>query len=82
MAPSISLDGLQTEARNPRSRDIDKVDSAQLCRVINDEDATVTKAVERCIPAIAAAIDDLEKRCRKGGRVIYVGAGTSGRYVL
>ena len=81
MAPAIILDGLQTEARNTKSNNIDQVSTTELCRIINDEDATVADAVQRCIPIIAAAIDELEERGRKGGRVIYVGAGTSGRFV-
>lgn len=75
----IVLGGLQTESRNPNSNNIDQVSTTELCRIINNEDAGVAAAVENCIPDIAAAIDTLAERCRKGGRVIYVGAGTSGR---
>lgn len=78
--PSIQLGGLQTESRNFNSKDIDQVSTTELCRIINNEDASVAAAVEKCIPAIAAAIDALAVRGRLGGRVIYVGAGTSGRF--
>lgn len=81
MSPTIQLDGLQTEGRNPNSQDIDQFTTTELCRIINREDASVAAAVEECIPSVAAAIEDLVKRGREGGRVIYVGAGTSGRYV-
>lgn len=79
MSPAIVLETLQTEGRNPRSNNIDQVTTAELCKIINDEDAKIAAAVQKCIPTIAAAIDELEVRGRKGGRVIYVGAGTSGR---
>lgn len=81
MLPVIQLDGLQTESRNPNSQEIDQVTSNEICQIINKEDATVAKAVEKCIPSIAGAIDALVDRGRAGGRVIYVGAGTSGRWV-
>jgi N-acetylmuramic acid 6-phosphate etherase len=80
MPPAISLEGLQTEGRNPNSNNIDQVETLELCRILNHEDATVANAVEKCIPVIAQAIDALEPLVRKGGRVVYVGAGTSGRY--
>ncbi|KAI9738393.1 MAG: hypothetical protein M1834_008896 [Cirrosporium novae-zelandiae] len=78
MSP-IDLSTLQTEGSNPRSTDIDKVSTLELCQIINNEDATVAATVAKCLPIIAAAIDTLTPRVRCGGRVIYVGAGTSGR---
>ena len=79
MAPAIRLEGLQTEGRNPNSNNIDQVETLELCRILNAEDATVASAVEKCIPVIARAIDALAPLVRNGGRVVYVGAGTSGR---
>ncbi|PVH80206.1 putative glucokinase regulator family protein [Cadophora sp. DSE1049] len=79
MTPTIVLDGLQTESRNASSSDIDKVSAYELCKIINNEDATVAAAVGNCLTVIAEAIDALAKRVRQGGKVIYVGAGTSGR---
>lgn len=73
------LFALQTEQENPHSRHIDKVSTLELCHIINDEDATIAGTIARCIPAIAEAIDTISDRVRNGGRVIYVGAGTSGR---
>lgn len=48
---------------------------------MNEEDASVAVAVQKCLPAIAAAIDTIVPRLARGGRVIYTGAGTSGRYL-
>lgn len=73
------LSGLQTEGRNPRSTHIDTVSTIELCRIINDEDTTIAPAVRKCLSVIARAIDCISERVRGGGRVIYVGAGTSGR---
>jgi N-acetylmuramic acid 6-phosphate etherase len=76
---ALDLSGLQTEGRNPRSTDIDKVTTLELCQIINSEDATVAAAVRECLPRLADAIDTLAARVNAEGRVIYVGAGTSGR---
>lgn len=75
------LSALQTEGSNPNSARIDQVSTLELCSVINREDSTVAAAVgdPSCLPVIAAAVDALADRVRRGGRVIYVGAGTSGR---
>ncbi|KAK5065138.1 hypothetical protein LTR84_000974 [Exophiala bonariae] len=73
------LSALQTEQVNPHSRQIDQVPTLELCHIINNEDATIAGAIAKCIPVIAEAIDKISDRVRNGGRVIYVGAGTSGR---
>lgn len=73
------LDGLLTEAVNPRTVGIDTMDTSELLRTINDEDKTVAGAVAREIPNIAAAVDKVVAALRGGGRLIYIGAGTSGR---
>jgi N-acetylmuramic acid 6-phosphate etherase len=75
----IDLDALTTEGRNPRSRGLDRLDSLALVQLINEEDATVADAVAREAPAIAEAIDIIAERLARGGRLVYVGAGTSGR---
>ena len=80
MPPLIHLEGLQTEGRNQSSNHIDQVSTLKLCEIINSEDASVAAAVQKCLPIIAQAIDALEPKARKGGRIVYVGAGTSGRY--
>ena len=74
-----SLDSLPTEQPNPRSRDLDTKSSLEIARIINKEDATVAAAVKSSLPQIAKAIDWITDSIRDGGRLIYVGAGTSGR---
>lgn len=75
----IDLDSLTTEAINPRSRDLDQLDSLGIVRLINAEDATVAEAVARVAEDIATAIDTISDRLSQGGRLVYAGAGTSGR---
>jgi len=70
---------LLTEQILPAARDLDRMSSLEIVRLINDEDATVAAAVRRALPQIARAIDVVAAGLRSGGRLIYVGAGTSGR---
>ena len=70
---------LDTEAQNPASAQLDCLDSLVIARVINKEDKNVAPAVERALPQIANAIDAVAHAIGAGGRLIYVGAGTSGR---
>ena len=70
---------LSTETINERTRNIDKADTLSQLNMINDEDKTVAFAVEKVLPQIAVAVDTISKRLNKGGRLFYVGAGTSGR---
>ena len=74
-----SLGQLLTEARNPRSENLDQLSTLDMLRVINDEDATVAAAVRETLPAIARAVDTIAERFQHGGRLFYIGAGTSGR---
>jgi N-acetylmuramic acid 6-phosphate etherase len=73
------LEHLTTEARNPASEDLDGLTAPQIVRLINSEDAKVAAAVTEQSDAIAAAIDVIADRLARGGRLIYIGAGTSGR---
>jgi N-acetylmuramic acid 6-phosphate etherase len=70
---------LVTERPNPTSRDFDEKSSLEIARIINAEDEKVAPAVKRALPQIARAIDLVAAQLRKGGRLIYVGTGTSGR---
>jgi len=70
---------LVTEQRNPRSRNLDRLDPTAVLRLINAEDRTVPQAVAREIPKIARAVDLVVSAFRRGGRLFYLGAGTSGR---
>ncbi len=72
-------DEYTTEAINPNSRDIDRVSTLEMVKIINAEDRTVADAVAREAENIAAAIDAIAPRLKNGGRLIYIGAGTSGR---
>jgi N-acetylmuramic acid 6-phosphate etherase len=73
------LEHLPTEQRNRRSMDIDARSISGILRIINQEDGRVAGAVRREIPHIARAVDLVVEALRQGGRLIYVGAGTSGR---
>lgn len=75
----IDLSRVSTEQRNPLTADIDTVDTTKMLRIINAEDARVPGAVAAQIPAIARAVDGIVERIRNGGRLVYIGAGTSGR---
>jgi N-acetylmuramic acid 6-phosphate etherase len=68
-----------TELRNPRTVEIDRLDTLDVLRMINDEDATVAGAVAAVLPELARAVDYAVASLRSGHRVHYVGAGTSGR---
>jgi N-acetylmuramic acid 6-phosphate etherase len=73
------LGALTTEQPNPASEGLEVLSVQEMLRVINEEDKLVPLAVEREIPRIAEAIDLVVNRLRQGGRLFYVGAGTSGR---
>ena len=68
-----------TEQENPRTAEIDKLPTLEAIRLINDEDKTVAFAVEKVLPETAEAIDKIVERVQSGGRLFYVGTGTSGR---
>jgi N-acetylmuramic acid 6-phosphate etherase len=74
-----SLRRLRTEQPNQAADDLDRRSSLEIAQLINAEDATVALAVTRALPQIARAIDQIAAALRHGGRLIYVGAGTSGR---
>jgi N-acetylmuramic acid 6-phosphate etherase len=73
------LRGLTTETANIASAGLDTLPALAIARIINDEDKKVAFAVERALPQIAKAIDAVANAISNGGRLIYVGAGTSGR---
>jgi N-acetylmuramic acid 6-phosphate etherase len=73
------LENLLTEQRNPKSAQIDTLPTEEILRVINDEDRKVAYAVAAAIPQITKAVDGIVERFRSGGRLFYIGAGTSGR---
>ncbi|MGL5756449.1 MAG: N-acetylmuramic acid 6-phosphate etherase [Paraclostridium sp.] len=75
----LNLGKLTTESRNQNTLDIDKISTLEMVKKINNEDKKVALAVETQLPQIAKAIDGIVDRMHKGGRLIYIGAGTSGR---
>ncbi len=73
------LGKLSTEQRNPRSMNLDSLSTEEILKLINSEDKLVPLAVEKEIPHIAQAVEHVVEAFKHGGRLIYVGAGTSGR---
>jgi N-acetylmuramic acid 6-phosphate etherase len=79
MNADLHLAALTTEARNPRTTHIDQLSTLEMLTVINEEDQAVPLAVAKELPQIARAIDEIATRFERGGRLFYIGAGTSGR---
>ena len=75
----LKLEELATEKINPATRHIDTMTTLEMVSVINQEDVKVATAVGKELPAIAKAIDIITERLKRGGRLFYAGAGTSGR---
>jgi N-acetylmuramic acid 6-phosphate etherase len=80
--PSLPRERRRTEHRNAASRDLDRLSTKAILRLMNREDRKVAVLVGREIPAIARAVEAAVRSIRKGGRLIYVGAGTSGRLAV
>lgn len=76
---TIDLSTLTTERENPASADIDSKSTIDILTIINDEDKKVPLAVEKALPEIAALVDDVVRAFKGGGKLVYIGAGTSGR---
>ena len=76
------IEELPSEQRNPASERIDAVSTREMLQIINREDAAVAAAVEAVIPRIADAVDAIAERFAAGGRLFYLGAGTSGRLAV
>ncbi|HUB00754.1 MAG TPA: N-acetylmuramic acid 6-phosphate etherase [Terracidiphilus sp.] len=70
---------LMTERRNPATENMDTMSALELVTAMNREDAIVPRAIHRVLPQIARAVDRIAQQLAKGGRLIYVGSGTSGR---
>ncbi len=76
---NVNLKGISTEKRNPNTMDIDRVSTYEILQKINNEDKTVPLSVEKAIPQISLLVDAIVDAFKSGGRLIYMGAGTSGR---
>ena len=76
------IESLSTEGRNPNSMNLDQVSTLEMVKIMNNEDAKVAAGIATVLPQIATAIDRAAERFMAGGRIIYIGAGTSGRLGL
>ena len=75
----LDLQKITTERRNPLSAHIDELPTLEMVKIVNGEDQKVALAVEKILPEIAQAVDIITDRLARGGRLFYLGAGTSGR---
>ena len=78
----VDLNGIGTETRNDRTKDLDLLSVKEIIEIMNEEDKKVLEAIRTAIPQIEALIQETIKAYRNGGRIIYIGAGTSGRLGL
>lgn len=75
----VNIEGLTTETVNESTKNIDSLDALGIVTLINQEDKKVADAIEKELPKVAQAVDAVAERFKRGGRIIYCGAGTSGR---
>lgn len=78
----VNLNGIVTETRNEKTKEIDLLSVKEILRIMNEEDLNVVAAIKNAIPQIEALINETIKAYKNGGRIIYLGAGTSGRMGL
>ena len=74
-----NIEKLTTESINEATRNIDRLESLEIVTLINNEDKKVAEAIEKVLPQIAEAVESIVERFKRGGRIIYCGAGSSGR---
>ena len=74
-----TLSTLITEQRNPNSMHVDSLSALEIVQLMNEEDKQVPLAIEKCLPQIAQAVERIVAVFQQGGRLVYIGAGTSGR---
>ena len=74
-----ALSTLITEKRNPNSMHVDSLSALEIVQLMNEEDKQVPLAIEKCLPQIAQAVECIVAAFQQGGRLVYIGAGTSGR---
>ncbi|MEH7329142.1 N-acetylmuramic acid 6-phosphate etherase [Priestia megaterium] len=75
----MNLNHILTEKRNPQTLNIDELSSLEIIKKINEEDHQVPQAINKVLPVIALLVDEIVSAFKQGGRLIYIGAGTSGR---
>ena len=79
---AVKIDNLSTEKRNEKTKDIDLLSVDAILKIMNEEDLKVVDAVKGALPEIRIVIDECIQAYKRGGRIIYIGAGTSGRLGL
>ena len=79
---AVKIDNLSTEKRNEKTKDIDLLSVDEILKIMNEEDLKVVDAVKGALPEIRIVIDECIQAYKRGGRIIYIGAGTSGRLGL
>ena len=79
---AVKIDNLSTEKRNEKTKDIDLLSVDEILKIMNEEDLKVVDAVKEALPEIRIVIDECIQTYKRGGRIIYIGAGTSGRLGL
>jgi len=79
---AVNISNLDTEQRNNNTQNIDMLSTLEIVQLINSEDKKVAESIGAILPAVAQAIDEIYLKLKNGGRLIYVGAGTSGRLGL
>ena len=75
----MNLGSLVSETRNPQTMDLDALSTLELVNRFNQQDTLVAQAVKETLPEVAKAVDAAAEALKAGGRIIYMGAGTSGR---
>ena len=75
----VDISRLKTESRNPKTMELDRMSAADILKVMNEEDGNTVRAVQKALPEIAKAVEACIQALNRGGRMIYIGAGTSGR---
>lgn len=75
----LDIEGLGTEQRNDRTKDLDLMSTMEIIQIMNEEDLNVVAGVKKALPQIEKVVGIMQETLKNGGRVVYVGAGTSGR---
>ena len=79
---TVNISHLKTETRNTRTKDLDLLSTREILEIMNDEDLNVVSAIKKALPQIETLIKETIKAYENGGRIVYIGAGTSGRLGL
>ena len=72
---AVKIEGLSTETRNEKTKDIDLLSTEQILAIMNEEDNKVVEAVKQALPEIGILVRECIKAYKNGGRIIYIGAG-------